>query len=173
MPVRSPVRSNIRSNVAHGSRRFDGGVPALRRRQPGASRAVCAHAAPTWCCRRRALIVRAGKDGKDDALSGVVKSVSGMVDKATDMVPESVPRPAAKAGVALAGVMVVFWVVSGVVTLALFAGVGYYLLTQQGKDSDDAIDVPPPSKRGGSKGKGGDDLDDPLAEARKIMDKYK
>lgn len=64
-------------------------------------------------------------------------------------------------------------VISGVVTLALFAGVGYYFLTQSGK-GDDAVDVTPSSssgKKGGSGG--GKDLDDPLSEARRIMDKYK
>ena len=63
-------------------------------------------------------------------------------------------------------------------TLAVLAGIGYYFLTQQGKDDDDAIDVTPKAgggKAGGGKAGGGkgSDLDDPLAEARKIMDKYK
>lgn len=56
-------------------------------------------------------------------------------------------------------------------TLALFAGVGYYFLTQSGK-GDDAIDVAPSSSKKGGSG-GGKDLDDPLSEARRIMDKYK
>lgn len=55
-------------------------------------------------------------------------------------------------------------------TLALLAGLGYYFLTQQaGGEKDDTIDVTPSAKDGRS----GDDLDDPLAEARRIMDKYK
>lgn len=36
------------------------------------------------------------------------------MDKAADLVPESVPRPAAKAGVSIASVMVVFWVLQKV-----------------------------------------------------------
>ncbi|KAG2435784.1 hypothetical protein HXX76_006980 [Chlamydomonas incerta] len=124
--------------------------------------------------RRAALRVRAAKEDKDDMVSGAFKTASGLVDKAADLVPESVPRSTAKAGVTVASVMFVFWVlnkvISGVVTLAVVAGVGYYFLTQQGKD-DDAIDVTP--KSGGKGGAKGSDLDDPLAEARKIMDKYK
>ncbi|PNW71985.1 hypothetical protein CHLRE_16g687200v5 [Chlamydomonas reinhardtii] len=131
---------------------------------------------------RAALRVRAAKDDKDDMVSGVFKTASGLVDKAADLVPDSVPRSTAKAGVTVAGVMFTFWVlnkvISGVVTLAVLAGIGYYFLTQQGKDDDDAIDVTPKAgggKAGGGKAGGGkgSDLDDPLAEARKIMDKYK
>ncbi|EFJ48606.1 hypothetical protein VOLCADRAFT_104657 [Volvox carteri f. nagariensis] len=118
--------------------------------------------------------VLASKDSKDDVVSGAIKAANGLVDKATDLVPETVPRPAARAGVAIASVMFIFWllqkVISGVLTLALFAGVGYYFLTQQMADKDDTIDVTPPSKKGG---RSGEDLDDPLAEARRIMDKYK
>ncbi|KAG2451243.1 hypothetical protein HYH02_003850 [Chlamydomonas schloesseri] len=121
-----------------------------------------------------ALRVRAAKEDKDDMVAGAFKAASGFVDKAADLVPESVPRATAKAGVTVAGVMFVFWVlnkvISGVVTLAIFAGLGYYFLTQQGGKDDDAVDVTP--KAPGGKGKGSD-LDDPLAEARKIMDKYK
>ncbi|KXZ54872.1 hypothetical protein GPECTOR_4g944 [Gonium pectorale] len=117
-----------------------------------------------------AVIVQASKDDKDDAIAGAIKTASGLVDKATDLVPDSVPRPAAKAGVTIAGIM---FAISGVITLALFAGVGYYFLTQQAGKDDDAIDVPPPSKKSGGAGGKEQDLDDPLAEARRIMDKYK
>jgi hypothetical protein len=41
--------------------------------------------------------------------AGAIKTANGLVDKATDLVPESVPRGTAKAGVAIAGVMFVFW----------------------------------------------------------------
>ncbi|GLC41585.1 hypothetical protein PLESTB_000699400 [Pleodorina starrii] len=130
-----------------------------------------------------AVLVRASNDSKDSLVSDAIKAASGLVDKATELVPESVPRPAAKTGVTIAGIMFIFWllqkVISGVVTLALFAGVGYYFLTQQGAGADkdgDAIDVTSSSSSSSSKKKGGrsgDDLDDPLAEARRIMDKYK
>ncbi|GIL82788.1 hypothetical protein Vretimale_8349 [Volvox reticuliferus] len=124
--------------------------------------------------RTGAVLVRCSKESKEDAMSGAIKAASGLVDKATDLVPESVPRPAARAGVAIAGVMFVFWmlqkVISGVLTLAIFAGVGYYFLTKQAAENDDTIDVTPPAKKGG---RTDDNMDDPLAEARRIMDKYK
>ncbi len=46
--------------------------------------------------------------------AGAIRTASGLVDKAADFVPETVPRPAAKAGVAIAGVMVVFWLLQKV-----------------------------------------------------------
>ncbi|GFR50406.1 hypothetical protein Agub_g12623 [Astrephomene gubernaculifera] len=132
--------------------------------------------------RQRGMVhTHATKDDNNDVVAGAIKAASGLVDKATELVPESVPRPAAKAGVTIAGVMFVFWllqkVISGVLTLALFAGLGYYFLSKQSGDGDDdAIDVTPGSSGSGSgkgRGKSGDNLDDPLAEARRIMDKYK
>ncbi|KAG2490892.1 hypothetical protein HYH03_010809 [Edaphochlamys debaryana] len=67
--------------------------------------------------------------------------------------------------------MVMFWllnkVISGVVTLAVLAGVAYYFITKSDGGDDETIDVTP--TKGGAK----KDMDDPLAEARKIMDKYK
>ena len=54
-----------------------------------------------------------------------------------------------------------FQVVSGVVTLVLMAGLAYWFFTRK---SD---------KGGPGGGTGDDDLDDPLAEARRIIDKYK
>ncbi|KAG2490901.1 hypothetical protein HYH03_010814 [Edaphochlamys debaryana] len=58
-------------------------------------------------------------------------------------------------------------VISGVVTLAVLAGVAYYFITKSDGGDDETIDVTP--TKGGAK----KDMDDPLAEARKIMDKYK
>jgi len=53
----------------------------------------------------------------------------GLVDSASDLVPASVPRPVAKGGVAVFGVMVVFWllqkVVSTVLTFVLLGGAAY------------------------------------------------
>lgn len=41
--------------------------------------------------------------------AGLVNAASGLVDSAASFVPENVPRPAAKTGVAVAGVLVTFW----------------------------------------------------------------
>lgn len=37
-----------------------------------------------------------------------------LVDSASDLVPSSVPRPVAKGGVAVAGVLIVFWLMQKV-----------------------------------------------------------
>ncbi len=52
-------------------------------------------------------------------------------------------------------------------TLAVIGGLGFWWLTKGGPDDADEppIDVSPKGKE--------EDLDDPLAEARRIMDKYK
>jgi TATA-binding protein-associated factor len=101
-----------------------------------------------------------------------LKVGGGLVDAAADMVPPSVPRPVAKAGVALAGAGVAFWllqkVVSTVITLAVIGGGLYFYLARSGGDGGER------SSSSSSKGGGGgdDDDDDPLAEARRIMSKY-
>jgi hypothetical protein len=59
-------------------------------------------------------------------------------------------------------------VISGIFTLLLLGGLGYWWLTK-GSGGDDSDDLPPPPRkqpRGGS-------ADDPLSEAQRIMDKYK
>jgi hypothetical protein len=59
----------------------------------------------------------------------VVRVGRGLVDSASELVPESVPRPVAKGGVALVGVMLAFWllqkVVSTVLTFVLLGGAAY------------------------------------------------
>ncbi len=155
--------------------------------------------------------------------------LSSAVDSVADLVPESVPRPVAKGGVAVVGALVAFgllkqvmalcfpsatqclmaqrstvwhaapppgevcslaaWdphprdslsvppvsqVVSGIFTLVVLGGVGYWWLTKQAGGEDDdfgakASKAPPSSS---SKPRGAD-LDDPLADAQRIMDKYK
>mmetsp|Transcript_32474 Transcript_32474/g.71710 ORF Transcript_32474/g.71710 Transcript_32474/m.71710 type:complete len:152 (+) Transcript_32474:69-524(+) len=115
----------------------------------------------------RTVTVAADKE-KDGALSGIVSMGNKVVDQVTDFVPESVPRPMAKTGVTVLGGLIILGliqkVISGVVTLVVLAGLGYYFLTR-GSGDDDVIDV--------GKSKKDDDLDDPLSEARRIMDKYK
>lgn len=102
-----------------------------------------------------------------------MKVGGGIVDAAADLVPESVPRPVAKAGVALAGAGVAFWllqkVVSTVITLAVI-GAGLYFYLGRGGASDEGAGSS--SRRSGGGNNNDDDDDDPLAEARRIMSKY-
>ena len=46
--------------------------------------------------------------------TGILNTANGLVDKASDLVPESVPRPAAKLGVGIAGGVIVFWLLQKV-----------------------------------------------------------
>lgn len=129
----------------------------------------------SWSRQRHAHVVYAkerttGNETLDNAL-GVARSV---VETASDLVPESVPRPVAKGGVAVAGGIIAFWllqkVVSTVLTLVLLGGAAYLYFRSSSSDSDSGG-----SSGGGSSSSGGrgDDLDDPLTDARRIMDKYK
>jgi len=106
----------------------------------------------------------------NEALDTAIDVGKGLVESAANLVPESVPRPMAKGGVALAGGIIAFWllqkVLSTFITLALLGGAAYlYFRSSSSNDSSGG-------SGGGSKGRG-DDLDDPLADARRIMDKYK
>jgi hypothetical protein len=101
----------------------------------------------------------------------------GLVEAAADFVPPSVPRPVAKAGVALAGAGVAFWllqkVVSTVLTLVLLGGGLYFYLSRAGGGEEQGASERRAGGGGGGRGGGGDDDDDdPLAEARRIMSKY-
>ena len=77
------------------------------------------------------------------------------------------PRPVAKGGIAAVGaVLLVSFVgklISTVVFLGLLAAGGYFLLQQQGSSGSGK------GKKKGGSGAGSD----ALAEARRIMDKYK
>eukprot|EP00878_Enallax_costatus_P043448 GHUV01051431.1.p1 GENE.GHUV01051431.1~~GHUV01051431.1.p1 ORF type:complete len:161 (-),score=23.61 GHUV01051431.1:73-555(-) len=66
--------------------------------------------------RRRRAQVSAGKSRStgNEALDKAISVGQGFVDSAAEFVPESVPRPVAKGGVAVAGVLVAFWILQKV-----------------------------------------------------------
>eukprot|EP00879_Flechtneria_rotunda_P015376 GHRR01016075.1.p1 GENE.GHRR01016075.1~~GHRR01016075.1.p1 ORF type:complete len:163 (+),score=48.14 GHRR01016075.1:268-756(+) len=104
------------------------------------------------------------------AVADAIQTGKGFVESAANLVPESVPRPVAKGGVAVAGVILAFWVlqklVSTVLTIALLGGAAWFYFQYGGGNGS--------AGAAGSSSKGSDaSLDDPLAEARRIMDKYK
>lgn len=105
-------------------------------------------------------------------MAGFVGTATGLVESVSNMVPETVPRPAAKAGVAIVGGLLLFTllkqVLSGVFTLVVLGGLAYVFLIK-GTGKDDSIDVSSSSKRV----KEDDNDDDPLSQARNIMNKYK
>eukprot|EP00898_Chlorokybus_atmophyticus_P004278 jgi/Chlat1/4851/Chrsp31S04881 len=91
------------------------------------------------------------------------------VDFATNLVPEAVPRPVAKAGVALVGVSIVWSilqsVVQSIITLTVLGGLGYFAYQNFG-----------PGFGGSNSSFGGKtpaEEREALEEARRIMDKYK
>ena len=120
------------------------------------------------------FLCRASRDDDDDddddknaLLSTALSAATAAVDAAASLVPASVPRPVAKGGIAAVGaVLLVSFVgklISTVVFLGLLAAGGYFLLQQQGSSGSGK------GKKKGGSGAGSD----ALAEARRIMDKYK
>ncbi|GAX73982.1 hypothetical protein CEUSTIGMA_g1432.t1 [Chlamydomonas eustigma] len=105
----------------------------------------------------------------NSALTGFVSAGSKLVDSASSLVPESVPRPVAKAGITVLGILLVLGLIqkliSGFITMLILAGLGYYFFTR-GEDVQQ-------EKKSPDGGSGNEDLSDPLDDARRIMDKYK
>eukprot|EP00197_Chlamydomonas_leiostraca_P013786 CAMPEP_0202866150 /NCGR_PEP_ID=MMETSP1391-20130828/7229_1 /ASSEMBLY_ACC=CAM_ASM_000867 /TAXON_ID=1034604 /ORGANISM="Chlamydomonas leiostraca, Strain SAG 11-49" /LENGTH=161 /DNA_ID=CAMNT_0049546073 /DNA_START=150 /DNA_END=635 /DNA_ORIENTATION=- len=150
--------------------------PCIARARPGSTAASMQRPTLAVCPgkgRRQihSSLVVYGKKGEDGG-SQIVDTVVGVVDSVASLVPESVPRPVARGGVALAGTLLVFGllkqVISGIVTLVVMGGVAYWWLTKDDKGDESTIDVKP-SKPSGKKA----DLDDPLSQADEIMKKYK
>ncbi|CAK9276321.1 unnamed protein product [Sphagnum jensenii] len=98
--------------------------------------------------------LRAGKEG---------------LDAGTKLVPETVPRPVAQVGVGLVGVFMVTYFLRYLFTTALFILVigvfSYMAYLFLNKDND--------STGGGGGGGDSGTSDDPVEEARRIMEKYK
>lgn len=134
-------------------------------------------ASPSSTCSSRRItrstvvLCRASKGDDSDSsnnalISTALSAATAAIDAAASLVPDSVPRPVAKGGVAAVGaILLVSFVgklISTVVFLTLLAAGGYFLLQQQGAGGS-----------GSGKKKGGSGSSDALAEARRIMDKYK
>ncbi|GFH23555.1 uncharacterized protein HaLaN_21183, partial [Haematococcus lacustris] len=122
---------------------------------------------------RESIACHAKKPEQDEVGSGLASAgsfLSSALESGAALVPDTVPRPLAKGGVAVVGGLVLFGLLkqllSGLLTLAVMGGVAYWWLTKSDPGSEVTdIDVKP-SSRGG---KDDEDLDDPLSEARKIM----
>ena len=104
-----------------------------------------------------------------------LSAATAAVDTAASLIPDSVPRPLAKGGVAAVGaILLVSFVgklISTVIFLALLAAGGYFLLQQQGGGGSGNGNGKG-KKKGGESGSGSAGSD-ALAEARRIMEKYK
>eukprot|EP00877_Chromochloris_zofingiensis_P002880 jgi/Chrzof1/12593/Cz07g00090.t1 len=134
---------------------------------------ACGNLRPYRRQRCQVLVQAKNRSTGNDQLDGVIEMGKGLVESAADLVPQSVPRPVAKGGVALGGALVAFWilqkVVSTALTIALLGGAAWlYFKSSSASDSSSS------SRSGSSSGRGvNDDPSDPLSEARRIMDKYK
>ncbi|KAJ4826723.1 hypothetical protein Tsubulata_020989, partial [Turnera subulata] len=88
------------------------------------------------------------------------------IDAGTDLVPDSVPRPIARVSVTLVVLAVSLFVFKSFLSTAFFVlammGLVYFVFIALNKDQ---------GPRGG--GGGTNSSEDPLEEARRIMDKYK
>ncbi|CAM6032606.1 unnamed protein product [Sphagnum compactum] len=107
-----------------------------------------------WAVAVVGFALRAGKEG---------------LDAGTKLVPETVPRPVAQVGVGLVGVFMVTYFLRYLFTTALFILVigvfSYMAYLFLNKDND--------STGGGGGGGDSGTSDDPVEEARRIMEKYK
>ncbi|KAF3492740.1 hypothetical protein DY000_02054731 [Brassica cretica] len=95
------------------------------------------------------------------------------IEAGTNLVPVSVPRPVARISVTIAALAVSLFVLKSFLSTAFFVlgtmGFAYFLFIALNKDEA-------PKQRGGEdiiSGSKPMDDDDPLEEAKKIMDKYK
>ncbi|KAG4193138.1 hypothetical protein ERO13_A07G201700v2 [Gossypium hirsutum] len=87
------------------------------------------------------------------------------VEAGTNLVPDSVPRPIARISVSVVALFVTLFVLKSFLSTAFFAlatmGLVYFVFIALNKDQ---------GPRGGS---GSESMEDPVEEARKIMEKYK
>ncbi|BDA41475.1 hypothetical protein COCOBI_02-2560 [Coccomyxa sp. Obi] len=101
------------------------------------------------------------EDKVRETLDGALRNGNKLADTAADLLPASVPRGAAKVGVIGVGGLLTFWLLQKVLStflfLGLLGGAAFLWLKLSNKD-------------GGGDG-GGDG--DALADAKRIMDKYR
>ncbi|XVF81138.1 hypothetical protein PTKIN_Ptkin15bG0132500 [Pterospermum kingtungense] len=87
------------------------------------------------------------------------------IEAGTNLVPDSVPRPIARISVTVVALTVTLFVLSSFLSTAFFVlatmGLVYFIFLALNKD------------QGPRRGGGTDTMEDPVEEARKIMEKYK
>ncbi|KAL0052265.1 hypothetical protein WJX82_010966 [Trebouxia sp. C0006] len=104
------------------------------------------------------------EEGGNIQLPAILKIANGIAGSAASLVPASVPRPVAKLGVVGISSIIALWLfgklVSTVFTVAAVGGAIFLFLKSRGAKPEASSDV-------------ADDAIDPVASARRIMDKYK
>jgi hypothetical protein len=116
--------------------------------------------------------VRVCASGEDrGALGKALDLADSAAETVAGLVPASVaPRPVVKTGVLVAGGFAALSIVSKLISTAVFVGLvgaGGWLLYQANQEDGGG------GGGGGGKRKGGGSAADALAEARRLMDKYK
>lgn len=158
------------SLLTQGARAIANGLTTLS--QPEGRRSRRAPVAARRPARGKSgLRTRASPDDR-----GPLGKAFDLADSAADTVaglvpPDLAPRPVVKTGVLVAGGVVAFSIVSKIISTALFVGLvgaGGFLLYQASQEEGGGG-----GRGGGGKGKGGGAAADALAEARRLMDKYK
>ena len=120
---------------------------------------------------RRATRTRAREDEDESGpLATAARAADSAADALAGFLPDSIPRGAAKVGILVVGGAVLLSVVGKVISTVAFVGAlgagGWLLLQSQNSD---------PGSGGNKKGSGGGggSASDALAEARRLMKKYK
>ncbi|CAK9231705.1 unnamed protein product [Sphagnum troendelagicum] len=154
--------SNVRSTTRLGSLVGDKLVIRKRRR-------IIAPAPPHSRPRPAGRIIAEQKTDLLRVLGFALRAGKEGLDAGTKLVPETVPRPVAQVGVGLVGVFMVTYFLRYLFTTALFILVigvfSYMAYLFLNKDND--------STGGGGGGGDSGTSDDPVEEARRIMEKYK
>ncbi|KAK8717904.1 hypothetical protein V6N13_045156 [Hibiscus sabdariffa] len=93
------------------------------------------------------------------------------IEAGTNLVPDSVPRPIARISVTVVAMAAALFVLRSFLSTAFFAlatmGLVYFVFIALNKDQG------PRGGSGGGGGSGSAPMEDPVEEARKIMEKYK
>ncbi|GMH39469.1 hypothetical protein BSKO_07367 [Bryopsis sp. KO-2023] len=105
------------------------------------------------------------KSKAEEALQDVLQKGNGVLDTVVDFVPDNVPRPTAKIIAGIVGLTLTWWLIQKVLSTVVFFGVlgiaGFLFFQSQGGGGKGSTPLPD------------DDVDDPMATAKNIMDKYK
>ncbi|GLT51651.1 hypothetical protein SLA2020_250460 [Shorea laevis] len=119
--------------------------------------------------RSSTLVVYAAQSNFLKALQTVWKVGKDGIEAGMDLVPDSVPRPIARISVTIVAVSVALFVLKSFLSTAFFVlammGLIYFTFIALNKDQG--------SKGGRGSNSAEGPLDDPVEEARRIMEKYK
>ena len=179
MPLTTALRTQARRYPQSG----DSQPPVSHTRGRRQARNSVARTHTVLCASRRPT------DDEDDSSSGASSSSSPtawavtvwskaepVVDMAASLLPESLPRPLAKALAAVLGLGLAWWGLKSLLntfaSLLVLVGLVFAAIAISGGSASGGRRDGEATRGGGGDGAEGDD-EDPLVRARRIMDKYK